>query len=294
MRRPSDPARLRLGIDAGGSGIRALATAGCVTVFEGRGGPGNPLSVSEESLSRNYLEALRGCPAPDVVVACAAGAGGPKGAARVEGILRPRFPRAAVHVLADYRAALSAAKGHAEVVVIAGTGSIVCSHDPDGSISTSGGLGWIIGDHGSGARLGRALLDDYGLQARETLAGPLEEIFGSASPMDIAISLLATDAPQASLARAAPLLTVAADAGEEWARLILVRELGLLADLAVGHIDRFFDTAEVAVAVCGGVFGSPAARSIFGLALSPRVEAPLVPVDPLEGAMLLAAGMDLR
>jgi N-acetylglucosamine kinase-like BadF-type ATPase len=116
---------LLLGIDAGGTSIRARAAVAGTTVYDGTGGPGNPLAVDVHELSHNYGAALDGCPDPGLVAACVAGAFAAEGRTRVEQVLHARFPGATVRVEPDYVAAYMVAQ--ADIVTIAGTGSIVCS-----------------------------------------------------------------------------------------------------------------------------------------------------------------------
>src|SRR6185437_17111265 len=52
-----------VGIDAGGSSTRVRAQAGSVLVFEGAGGPGNPVMTGPETVRASYHAALGGCPA---------------------------------------------------------------------------------------------------------------------------------------------------------------------------------------------------------------------------------------
>jgi hypothetical protein len=59
----------------GGSSTRARAACHGVVVFEGSGGPGNPLATDEDTLQASYAAALAGCPDPSYVVACVSGAG---------------------------------------------------------------------------------------------------------------------------------------------------------------------------------------------------------------------------
>ena len=69
--------------------------------------------------------------------------------------------------------------------------------------------------------------------------------------------------PGALLARAAPILTEAAQAGHQWAIERLDAELALLAAATMRHIDRHLETRDpVRVALAGGVWTS-------GLAVPP-------------------------
>ena len=145
-----------VGIDAGGSSARARAVRRGVPVFEGSGGPGNPLMGGPQTIRASYWAALDGCPAATRVAACVSGGGAEAPRAQIAALLTDRFPGAEVHVAPDYVAAFLAAAPDSDLCIVAGTGSVVCSRAADGSFPISGGRGWILGDHGGAARLGRA------------------------------------------------------------------------------------------------------------------------------------------
>jgi glucosamine kinase len=287
-----------VGIDAGGSSTRARAMAHGRVVHDGTGGPGNPVGSAEQTLEASYAAALAGCPAPDHVAACVSGAAGPEQRARITRLLAGLLPGAAVQVLPDYVAAAIAAPAGADLVVIAGTGSLVCSRTPDGSYQTSGGRGWIVGDRGSAASLGRALLewfsDDPG-SAGARIAVAVERQLGSADWRAIVRCLSTATSPAALLARAAPVLTCAAEHGASWASELLDQEMAALAGLAGRHIKRHLAGREVTrVALSGGVWNSAAAESSFTAAMKrahPGLEVTRSRLSPLDGALRLAETM---
>jgi glucosamine kinase len=173
---------LALGIDAGGTHTRARAMAGDVIVYDGIGGPGNPLTASDAQLARSYQDALDGCPEPTAIAVCAAGTGAEEGRAKIERVVRTRFPDAEIEVAPDYVAALMAADSDVDVIVVAGTGSIVCSR-PRGNVHCDGGHGWLLGDHGSGARLGREALERFCATGADTpLVADIELVFSVSTP----------------------------------------------------------------------------------------------------------------
>src|SRR5215470_17516579 len=137
--------RTIVGIDAGGSSIRARALMGGNVIHDGVGGPGNPLLIDEATLRANYHSALEGCPDAAYVAACVSGAGSPAQQTRIYNVLTELFPTAAIQVSPDYIAAVLAAPDDTDVIVIAGTGSLVCSRFPNGTCAVSGGRGWILG-----------------------------------------------------------------------------------------------------------------------------------------------------
>jgi glucosamine kinase len=284
-----------LGIDAGGSGTRARAVRRGTVVHEGAGGPGNPVMAGQEIIQASYQAALDGCPAAGRVAACVSGGGGAAQRAQIADLLGSRFPDAVVHVAPDYVAAFLAAPPGSDVCVVAGTGSVVCSRAADGGLAVSGGRGWILGDHGGAARLGRAALEHYVSGACDVPAA-VRQIFGDGDWRAIVTAVHALPNPAPLLARAAPLLTAAAESGQSWAVEHLEAEMTALAGTAARHIEQHLDgTAGVRVALSGGVWASPAARSAVTAALErlsrrpPAVTRSLA--DPLDGAILLAGSL---
>lgn len=291
--------RAIVGIDAGGTSVRARAVAGDTTLHDGLGGPGNPLAISADRLARSYRDALDGCPDPSCVVACVAGTGRREARERVEQLLRARFPDAAILVVPDYAGACMAAR-ESEVVVIAGTGSIVCSRAIDGSFEVSGGRGWIVSDQGSAARLGRRFLERYCALAppEPAEAAALERTIGLADPCRVAAAVHEADSTPALLARVAPLLTAAAERHEAWALDALDAEMESLASLTAAHVRGRCSVplAAANVGLVGGVWAAASARLAFTGALA-RLGAPAEHVTahdvaPVEGALHLARELE--
>jgi glucosamine kinase len=80
----------------------------------------------------------------------------------VQDALLECFPNALITVEHDILAAARAACGNAEgIVCILGTGSNSCLYDGKKIVYKIGGLGYILGDEGSGAHLGKNLLEAY-------------------------------------------------------------------------------------------------------------------------------------
>jgi N-acetylglucosamine kinase-like BadF-type ATPase len=80
----------------------------------------------------------------------------------VKDALSECFPGSLITVDHDILAAARAACGTAEgIVCILGTGSNTCLFDGRKIVSKIGGLGYILGDEGSGAHLGKCLLEAY-------------------------------------------------------------------------------------------------------------------------------------
>ncbi len=286
------------GIDAGGSATRVRVVARQRVIYEGTGGPGNPLAADGDTLRASYGAALAGCPRPTHVAACVSGAGDQAERRLIAGILASYFPRAAIEVLPDYFAACASVPAGADVVVIAGTGSLVCSGTPP-DYRVSGGRGWLLGDHGSAARLGRSALEwfcDESTVAPAGFAAELERLFGSSDWRRIVAHLSAAPDPAAQLGLAAPLLTEAADDGAGWAVRLLDREMTALATTTCLHIEKYRPGSwPVQVALVGGVWNGRSAQTAFATAIERRCDRPVIvarsPADPIEGAVRLAENM---
>jgi N-acetylglucosamine kinase-like BadF-type ATPase len=287
-----------VGIDAGGSSTRARAVANGSVVFDGSAGPGNPLMTDEPTLSASYATALAGCPEPDFVAACVAGAAASEPRGRISGLLARMFPRAVVHVHPDYAAAVLVAPADADVIVLAGTGSVVCSRMPDGAYVTSGGRGWILGDFGSGSRLGRAALErfcDDPVAASPEFAAEVAGLIGTRDWREIVTALSEALSPAPFLARAAPLLSGAAARKEGWATQRLEMEMSALAAQVVRHVEQHLGGREVRrVALSGGVWESQEAELCFRATMEralPRCGVVKCALSPLDGAVRLAESM---
>lgn len=205
-----------LGLDCGGTSTRALVIDEHEnTVFEGRGGPANiastPHSILEESLTR----AMNGRPTADAVVGCFAGLLGEDRRAVALSALTSLGLSVPTDVFPDYVAALAAAGEAAEAVVIAGTGSLVCSF-VKGSPFKSGGGGPLLGDEGSAFDIGRRAIsclciDNDEAEASPEFWGAAERIFGTTDRQSLVAAVYNPGSPAEWLAQLAP--TVGEDAG---------------------------------------------------------------------------------
>ncbi len=90
------------------------------------------------------------------------GCAAPENALRVKKALRQVFPGAKVDVQTDLMAAARAACGRGKgVVCILGTGSNSCYYNGRAIVKNSPGLGYVLGDEGSGAYLGKKVIQYY-------------------------------------------------------------------------------------------------------------------------------------
>lgn len=279
-----------VGIDGGGGHVGAVALADGEVVFRGEGGPGNPLAVDRKTLERSYADALVDCPSPTHVGVCAAGAGSQTGREVLTELVERRFPSAAVRVGADYMAVLFAAAGY-DLWVMAGTGSVIASID-GATVRSSGGRGWLLGDHGSASRLGRALLEVYVNDPDPALAAKIEEVAGTADWPSLVTRAQSGSQPAAWMARFAPLLTGYAQVGVPWAAAVLDVEMAGLAATTAAHA-RAWLMGRTALSVCltGGVWRSVSASAAFEAELRrylPQISVEVRQVDAPVGAAQFA------
>jgi N-acetylglucosamine kinase-like BadF-type ATPase len=86
----------------------------------------------------------------------------PKNAKSVKNALKALFPDANIEVGTDFLGAAKAVCGDEKgVACILGTGSNSCSYNGKKIIKNSPGIGYVLGDEGSGAYLGRKVLQYY-------------------------------------------------------------------------------------------------------------------------------------
>ncbi|WP_031520998.1 BadF/BadG/BcrA/BcrD ATPase family protein [Streptomyces sp. NRRL F-5123] len=166
--------RLVVGIDAGGTRIRAALAAaepGGALLGTGSGGPGNALSVGRAQLTAHLAAALAQAVPPAARARVGAVHGGFAGAApglgpeRGHGLVLACLGDAfaalgmapdAVEVGGDTEVALAAAPGAPRdgLVLIAGTGAVAARVTAGQRALVADGHGWLLGDEGSGFWLG--------------------------------------------------------------------------------------------------------------------------------------------
>lgn len=90
------------------------------------------------------------------------GLGNPDNLKLMKSILKKTFPGATIEVTHDLMAAVHATAGNGKgVVAILGTGSNSCYYNGKKIVKNSPGLGYILGDEGSGAYLGKKVIQYY-------------------------------------------------------------------------------------------------------------------------------------
>lgn len=284
-----------IGADVGGTSSRVALFRGDTerARAEGRGGPmraggGEALAERLAELARPLLLREDG-PRADAFVVGASGAG--RSAEREE--LRAAIERHRlawkVIVVGDAELARAAAfSGGAGVLVIAGTGSIAISRDDAGTMRRIGGLGWRMGDQGSGYWLAARALEAVGLM-HDSIGPPtrLGERLPAAAgvPGVAALVRWSTTASAADVAALAPTVIACADEGDPVSGELRSAAVEALAALATAA-----GAGPMPVALSGGLLapGRPL-RERLAEALE-RQGATVVrkAVDPCRGAIVLA------
>ncbi|MCW3820077.1 ATPase [Micromonospora sp. DR5-3] len=301
---------LVLGLDVGGSSSRALiTTATGVPVGYGRAGGANPVSTPPTNAAATVAEAVRAALAgadPGAVrsaVLGIAGAGAfdePATAAAFQRAWADLGLRCPVQVVGDVMVAFAAGtRQPSGTVLIAGTGAIAAHIHERTVVRSVDGLGWLLGDEGSGFWLGRAAAQAV---ASALYAGgppgPLavlvtRQLLGTepgTAPRECADALVRTvyDRPPTRLAQLAPLVARAADAGDPDAKAIVRSAADRLVASVTAVRERADSTPIVlagSVLTAGQIFQEAVRRR-----LSRRWSAPVLVAAPGEvGAAWLAA-----
>lgn len=298
-----------LGVDGGGSGTEA-----CVIRQDGRvigkgsGGPGNVVYSSEgkaflESVVRAVDAALSnaGIPLDEITLACVAlsGAGRERDAGRARAALRSFFGETSFFVIEDTRAALAAAHGGSDgLILIAGTGSN-CLGVSRGAFARSGGWGSLLGDEGSaysiavkGLRTAARASD--GRSPATMLLGEFLKALGGQVPQDLIPLTHGLD--RVLVAGLSRVVFGCAEAGDRVAGGILEEEARELSLMAAGVIERL-GLREIRIGLTGGCFRNACYVDAVKRSLHTTIECSqpgatleVFPADrsPSEGAAILA------
>jgi N-acetylglucosamine kinase-like BadF-type ATPase len=233
-------------------------------VFQGHSGAANLASTPESRLRKNLANATDGCPDATHVCGCFAGLMNDEMRKKGEDHLRQLFPHAQVRAEPDFTAALYASPPGTDICVIAGTGSLVCSHGPDGVVK-SGGRGYLLGDYGSGYHFGRDALLHF-LDAPETASASLrnlvQQVFETTAEGAIVAAVYRTSTPGTLLAKFSKALAQDAKAGEAYALQSVERNTAKLVDVVRRHVERHMpNRPTIAISLAGGIWKS---ATLFG------------------------------
>jgi len=287
-----------IGLDCGGSNSRALAVdSNGNQIFNGNSGAANLASTPLPRLRRNLTNCLSGAPKADFICGCFAGQISEETRLLGESILAEIQPGAKIKVLPDYAAALQAAPAGTDLLVISGTGSLVCSRIGD-QYHKSGGGGYILGDEGSGYRFGRRVLAEFmhrPNESSESVRKLVQQTFGTLHVQDVVLAVYRASTPASIIAKLAKGLAQDAADGMEYAMQGIVAEFSELAMITRHHINEHFgDRRSIQLCLSGGVWKLGAAfRSEFERQLSmvtPDLDLTIVRIErpPLMGAVELA------
>ncbi|MFW8627212.1 N-acetylglucosamine kinase [Deinococcus sp. ME38] len=265
---------LLLGLDAGGSGTKWTLVRAGQSVASGRTAP--------------FTAALLGTPAGDAALAelgaalpgrpDAAHAGvpglsaGSDRAAQVAAALAGTLRMDAAHLSLEgdldlaYRSHLSPGAG---VLLYAGTGSVAYHVGRAGEVVRAGGRGYRIGDDGAGFSLGRAALRvltaaiDRGQEPDSPLAREVRAVTGG-TDWDTLRSFTYGDPGASAVARLAPAVSRAAEAGDAEASHLIEEAAQSLAELARRVQEQ---AGPLPVTATGGALRSPLLAAALGRAL---------------------------
>lgn len=269
-----------LGIDGGGTGCRAaIADASGRIIGQGAGGPAN-ISIETEGACANILAAAHAALEQAgeghldqlTAVLGLAGANVTAAARRLQAMLPFRRSR----IVTDAVTAAAGALGPGDGIVAAmGTGSVFAVQ-AGGEMRQYGGRGFLLGDEGSGAVLGRALLaqalraEDGFTPMTPLLQAVLDELGGIEGVISFGLR-----ARPAEFGAFAPRIVAAEDPAAEQVLAAAVAEIGAM-------IDTLQAGRHLPVVFLGGL-GTHYARRLAGRW---PIRDPLG--SGLDGALLLA------
>lgn len=125
----------------------------------------SPYFLSQEQIAgvvQNELMPLLGNMPVEAIFFYGAGLANPQNAEVIQSVLNQHFPGVQTAVTHDLMAAVRATAGRTKgVVAILGTGSNSCYYNGKVIVKNSPGLGYVLGDEGSGAYLGKKVVQYY-------------------------------------------------------------------------------------------------------------------------------------
>ncbi len=296
----------RIGIDGGGTKTRAVVLNTQLKILgEGASGSSNIYAVGIESALQNILESAD-CALTEAslrreqIAGWGLGLGGVASnleSARVEAALREHIgAEIGVSVVEDVVAAHRGAfdweqNSATQIVCIAGTGANCFGRNSEGKTAKSDGLGPLLGDRGSGYRIGEAALRLYGLESdgvtAETALSPAILAHFGAENTDALIQIVyASDFERARVASLAPLVVQLAEDNVS-TRRILESAGEDLAQTARAVLRRLGDESGEVALVGGVLSGAARVRRAFEAALGADVKLVEAKYESAIGAALL-------
>ena len=266
-------ARFYLGIDGGQSSTTALiADEHGRIIGTGRGGPCNHVG-SAEGRAR-FLSAIgssldQACRQAEIDgnTKFASVCLGLSGGAEDKEVYAKELIRSHRYKLThDAEIALTGATaGKPGIIIIAGTGSMAFGKNADSKTARAGGWGYIFGDEGGAFDLVRqavrvALRFEEGWGQPTTLHKALLEVSGAPSANNL-MHRFYNQFDRTNIASFAPLVSRAAEAGDEAAQQVIDRAAEALCWFAKGVFSSLFEIEQiVSIHYVGGVFKSDILR----------------------------------
>lgn len=293
-----------VGVDAGGTSCIAARAADGAIERVVKHGPANASSIGVAAAAQSMIAAIEevmGVQHPAAIYIGAAGAGREDLHAAIRSFIAGRYPHVALGIGDDAQIALRAAIPQGPgIVLVAGTGTIAFA-DTGSATYRCGGLGYLIGDEGSGYSLGAAALrlvaKAYdGRAPQDAFVERIARAFGIDSLEGLLAGVYVQPAPIDRMADMAALVIELASGGDRTASKLVQAHAGECADLlkATARKAGLID-ASPRVALCGGLLRE---NSVFSFLLQTRVTGDIPGVDivraseePYAGAVRLAQGL---
>lgn len=285
---------LVLGVDAGGTTSKAvIADASGVILGRGSGGPGNPSAVGASAASAigSAVRSALGTLDPGSVASGVVGVAGvsmladPGVAAAFQAQWVTLGLTCEIEIVGDAETAFAAGGPWSSgAVLVSGTGAVAALIDALRVVRTADGLGWLLGDEGSGMWLGLQAVRSAARHWSATgLAARVAAHAGATSPDQLVH--WAGQLPLASFATLAPVVCALADAGDPAAERIVTEAVARL----VATLDELEAPGEpVVLAGALLVTETPVRRGVLKALAARGVEVGTAR-DPALGAARLAA-----
>lgn len=298
---------LFLGVDAGGTGTRAILVDAAGAVHgRGTGGPGNWQAIGVANAGATLRSTITAALGSAGVEAGAvrgsflalAGVRTDADRALIAAELAPLQLGGTVRLGGDLEAAHAGAHaGGPGVVVIAGTGSAAWGRDAHGRTVSAGGWGWLVDDCGGAYWLALRALSAAceavdGRGPATTLGTRAAAFFDAADLRELLTGLHAGRRDRAGIAAFAREVRAAADSGDAVALALIGEAVNELLRLARAVRDRLPEYASAsAAAPCPlAIVGGLGLGSIIAAPARAAGFAPVEPWgEPVLGAALLAA-----
>lgn len=273
---------MKLIIDSGATKADWCLTDGMDIVRELKTAGMNVSVLSEEEIAGIIMEGavtIGNRPVTEVHFYAAGMIEGSEAAARTKDILSMAFGSAAVEGASDMLGAARAVCGRTDgICAILGTGSNSCLYDGTRIVHTARSGGFILGDEGGGACLGKLFLADY---IKGLVPEPLSSEFGSAFDVDyttVVRKVYKEPAPSAYLGSFAP--WILEHRGDPYVDVLVERNLTDFFDRSLLRHGR----TDLPVGFVGG-FAAACASQLRALADRYGIGISRILASPMEGLL---------